>query len=57
MSDISVRRMTRNELDTAIAWARAEGWNPGLYEADSFYATDSNGFFMGEVDGEPVGSI
>ena len=49
--------MTRNELDTAIAWARAEGWNPGLYEADSFYATDPNGFFMGEVDGEPVGSI
>lgn len=49
--------MTRPELDTAIAWARAEGWNPGLHEADAFYATDPNGFLIGEVYGEPVGSI
>lgn len=57
MNDAIVRQMTRPELDTAIAWARAEGWNPGLYEADSFYATDPRGFFIGELDREPVGSI
>ena len=57
LSNTSVRRMSRAELDTAIAWARAEGWNPGLYEADSFYATDPNGFLVGEVDGQPVGCI
>ena len=49
--------MTRPELDIAIAWARAEGWNPGLFEADSFFATDPNGFFIGDADGEPVGCI
>jgi GNAT superfamily N-acetyltransferase len=49
--------MSRAELDTAIGWARAEGWNPGLYEADSFYATDPNGYFIGEADGQPVGCI
>ncbi len=56
-SDCTVRRMTRAELDTVIAWARAEGWNPGLYDADSFYATDPNGFIVGEVDGQLVGSV
>ena len=52
-----VRRLTREELDAAISGARAEGWNPGLNEADSFYYTDPNGFFAAEVDGQVVGSI
>ncbi|MBI1389975.1 MAG: GNAT family N-acetyltransferase [bacterium] len=49
--------MNRNDLETAIEWAAEEGWNPGLYDGDPFYLTDPNGFFIGELDGEPVSCI
>jgi GNAT superfamily N-acetyltransferase len=49
--------MDRSDADFAISLAAAEGWNPGLNDADCFYNTDPNGFFIGELDGEPVGCI
>ncbi|HEX2788775.1 MAG TPA: GNAT family N-acetyltransferase [Ignavibacteria bacterium] len=49
--------MTRKDLDIAIEWAAQEGWNPGLKDADCFYQTDPNGFFIGELDGEPISTI
>jgi len=49
--------MSRNELDTAIEWAAREGWNPGVNDGDSFYYTDPEGFFIGELDGKPIGCI
>lgn len=52
-----IRPMTRPELDIAIAWAAAEGWNPGLHDADCFYLADPAGFLMGFLDGEPIASI
>ncbi|WP_298916313.1 GNAT family N-acetyltransferase [uncultured Nostoc sp.] len=52
-----VRLMNRSEMDLAIAWAATEGWNPGSYDAESFYQTDESGFFLGELNGEPVGCI
>src|SRR5262249_32146319 len=52
-----VRRMTESELNLALEWAAAEGWNPGLYDAACFYAVDPNGFFLGEFVGEPIGCI
>ncbi|MFF0430716.1 GNAT family N-acetyltransferase [Streptomyces sp. NPDC004327] len=39
------------------AWAAAEGWNPGLADAESFFAQDPDGFFLGRIDGEPVSAI
>lgn len=53
----TVRRMTRPELDLAVAWARAEGWNPGLHDADAFFTTDPQGFFLGVLEGEPIGCV
>ena len=53
----TVRPMTRQELDTGIEWAAAEGWNPGLYDADSFYAADTTGFWLGLLQDEPVGMV
>lgn len=53
----SIRTMTRDEVDLAIAWAASEGWNPGLYDAESFYATDPNGFLLGEINHEPIAVI
>lgn len=55
--DYSIRTMTRDEVDLAIAWAASEGWNPGLYDAESFYATDPNGFLLGEINHEPIAVI
>lgn len=49
--------MTRPEVDIAIDWAAAEGWNPGLYDADCFYAADPNGFLIGLLGDEPVATI
>ena len=55
--NLTVRQMTRAELDQAIDWAAAEGWNPGHGDADCFYAADPGGFFVALLDGRPAGSI
>ena len=49
-----IRRMTPSDVAVAIEWARREGWNPGLYDAHTFYQADPNGFFIGECNGEAV---
>jgi hypothetical protein len=49
--------MRREELDIAVDWAAAEGWNPGLRDAACFWAADERGFWIGERDGEPVACI
>lgn len=53
---ISIRKMTRAELDTAVDWARQEGWNPGLHDAEAFWQTDPDGFIALEADGEIIGT-
>ncbi len=55
--DYTIREMTREEMDAAVDWAAAEGWNPGLYDADSFHAADPGGFLMGFLEGRPAGCI
>jgi GNAT superfamily N-acetyltransferase len=56
-TDYEVRVMARADLDRALDWAAAEGWNPGFDDARAFQAADPLGFFMGWRDGEPVGAI
>ena len=53
----TIRPMTRPEIDLAVDWAAAEGWNPGLHDAGSFFAADPEGFLVGLLDGEPVATI
>ncbi len=53
----SIRRMNRSEVDMAVDWAEAEGWNPGNHDAECFYAADPNSFFLGLLDDEPVGMV
>ncbi|MGL6282691.1 MAG: GNAT family N-acetyltransferase [Microcoleaceae cyanobacterium] len=52
-----VRRMTRSELNIVISWAETEGWNPGRDDADTFYNTDPQGFFVGVLNQEVIGAI
>jgi GNAT superfamily N-acetyltransferase len=49
--------MRRVELDAALDLAGAEGWNPGLHDAEPFWAADPSGFLVAEVDGELAGCV
>lgn len=57
MKPLHIRPMTRADLDMAIDWAAAEGWNPGLHDADTFNAADPAGFLLGVLEAEPVAMI
>ena len=46
--------VTEDELSLALDWAAEERRNPGLFDAENFAAADPNGFFLGELGGEPL---
>lgn len=48
---VLIRPLTRDEVDTAVEWAAREGWNPGLADAEAFFAQDGEGFLGLFVDG------
>jgi GNAT superfamily N-acetyltransferase len=52
------RKLDFDGLKQLVRWAEAEGWNPGPYDADIFWATDAEGFY-GFYDDELIagGSI
>ncbi len=50
-----VRGMSKAEEHLLVEWAAAEGWNPGLHDADSFWNLDPEGFLGIELDGMFVG--
>lgn len=52
-----IRVMNRDEVNLAIELASLEGWNPGLYDADSFYQADSQGFLIGILNEEPIATV
>lgn len=52
-----IRPMTLADLELSLEWAATEGWNPGIYDAEAFYAADPEGFLIGEIEGEPISSI
>jgi len=57
LGGLTIRTMTRSEIDLAVEWAAVEGWNPGLHDADAFYAADPTGFLIGLLGDEPVAVI
>jgi len=54
-ADLVVRNMTRAEVDTLVDWAAREGWNPGLHDAELFWATDPEAFIAAELGGALIG--
>lgn len=57
MSELQIRNLRPDEIVLAVDWAAAEGWNPGLADAACFAIPDAQGFFVGEIDGEPVATV
>lgn len=40
-----------------IPWMRDAGWNPGWHDAQTFPVADPGGFWVGELDGEPIATV
>lgn len=53
--DLVIRQMTRSEVDDLVKWAGQEGWNPGLHDAEAFWATDPDAFIAAELRGVVIG--
>lgn len=56
MSTPEYRLLNRSELDVVLSWAAVEGWNPGLADADAFWAADPEGYYGMFLDGQLIGS-
>ena len=54
-NELVIRNMTRSEVDELVGWAAREGWNPGLHDAELFWATDPAAFIAADLDGELIG--
>eukprot|EP00058_Branchiostoma_floridae_P011614 XP_002597102.1 hypothetical protein BRAFLDRAFT_76367 [Branchiostoma floridae] len=53
-----VRPMTSlSEFSLLFEWAVAEGWRPGVYDAETYYNQDPTGYYLAELDGVPIGAI
>ncbi|NOX99267.1 MAG: GNAT family N-acetyltransferase [Verrucomicrobia bacterium] len=59
LESLNIRPLDRSEFDRVVDWARDEGWNPGLHDAEIFWKTDPKGYLGAELEGEMVaaGSI
>ncbi len=55
IKELVIRNMTRPEVDELVGWATREGWNPGLDDAEVFWATDPDAFIAAELAGELIG--
>ncbi len=53
--ELVIRTMTRPEVDELVDWAAREGWNPGLHDAELFWATDPDAFIAADLAGELIG--
>jgi Acetyltransferase (GNAT) domain/Acetyltransferase (GNAT) family len=54
---LRVRAMRPEEVALAVDWAAVEGWNPGPSDAACFAKVDTQGFFIGELDGAAVATL
>ncbi|WP_428031158.1 GNAT family N-acetyltransferase [Ancylobacter sp.] len=56
-ADLSIRALNAAEIQLPLAWAAAEGWNPGCGDAACFATVDPGGFLMAEIEGAPAAVI
>ena len=49
--------MSPADVDRAVEWAAAEGWNPGISDASCFATVDPGGFMGGWLGDRMIASI
>ncbi|HWB24685.1 MAG TPA: GNAT family N-acetyltransferase [Chitinophagaceae bacterium] len=54
IAELQFQPLGLDGVKTLVKWAEGEGWNPGPYDADVFYATDPKGFYGFYYNGELV---
>lgn len=54
-ADLTIRNMARAEVDALVSWAASEGWNPGLHDAEAFWATDPDAYIAADKGGALIG--
>lgn len=54
-NNLVIRQLTRPEVDKLVSWAAQEGWNPGLHDAELFWATDPDAFIAADLEDELIG--
>lgn len=52
--NLQITHATAAEVEQIFNWVVTEGWNPGLHDAQTFYAADPQAFFIGKLNGTPV---
>lgn len=59
LRSLEFRQLDRADFDLLMDWCDHEGWNPGLYDREAFWAQDPEGFRGFHVDGQLIagGSI
>lgn len=45
MINLQFQKLDLEGVKTLVKWAEEEGWNPGPFDADVYYAADPNGFY------------
>ncbi|KDM89828.1 GNAT family N-acetyltransferase [Photobacterium galatheae] len=45
------------QWQTVLEWARNEGWDMGIGDADAFFGVDPQGFFVGYLDDQLVAAV
>jgi GNAT superfamily N-acetyltransferase len=56
-SNYKISVMSPSDLETAVCWAKNEGWNPGIHDASAFYQADATGFLAGKYNGQIIATI
>jgi hypothetical protein len=56
-SNYKISVMSKDEISTAINWARNEGWNPGIHDAAAFYQAVPTGFLAGKYNDQIIATI
>ncbi len=51
----TLRLLDAEGVKTLVSWAAAEGWDPGLFDAEVFYHTDPEGFYGYFLGDEMIG--
>ena len=59
IQSLEFSQLDRGDFDLLMDWCDHEGWNPGLYDREAFWAQDPNGFRGFHLDGQLIagGSI